>query len=102
MDDADRGSTRLYRLVGADFANARRSAFPKSLLALLLNRPILCSHSTKCRAVWTKKCMCAFAREKLSRSPLEELLQRQTVGRQRTLQQIYRFARREPVGFKGR
>ena len=40
MDNADRGSTRLDRLVDADFANARRSAFLKGLLALVLNRPI--------------------------------------------------------------
>jgi hypothetical protein len=36
----NRGSTRLDRLVDADFANARRGAFLTSLLALLLNRPI--------------------------------------------------------------
>lgn len=40
MDNADRGSTRLDKLVDADFANARRRAFLKALLALLLNRPI--------------------------------------------------------------
>ena len=40
MDNADRGSTGLDKLVDADFANARRSAFLKGLLAWLLNRPI--------------------------------------------------------------
>ncbi len=40
MNNTDRGSTRLDRLVDADFANAQRSAFLKGLLALLLNRPI--------------------------------------------------------------
>jgi hypothetical protein len=40
MDNANRGSTRLDRLVDADFSNARRSAFLRGLLALLLNRPI--------------------------------------------------------------
>ena len=40
MDSADRGSTRLNRLVDADFAKARRRAFARGLLALLLNRPI--------------------------------------------------------------
>lgn len=39
MDNADRGSTRLEKLVDTDFANARRSALLKGLLALLLNRP---------------------------------------------------------------
>ena len=40
MDNADRAISRLDRLVDTDFAKARRSAFLKGLLALLLNRPI--------------------------------------------------------------
>lgn len=40
MGNAYRGSAGFDRLVEADFANARRSAFLKGLVALLLNRPM--------------------------------------------------------------
>ena len=39
---------------------------------------------------------------RLSPTGFHELLQRQAVGRQRTLHQLGGFTRREPVGLKGR